>query len=848
MDRGAPAEPLSWLILPAAAMLLASALSLPSQPYTGLTLRGDEVMAVVPDSPGDIAGIRTGDRLEATSRRADDLQGPLAGARPGHAVELMRRREDRLERLDLFPIRPPPGERRMLAALFAVASGFVLLGGLVWSERRDRLTRPFYLLCLAFAVLLAPPPALRSAAWSMIHELVYTTATLALPALCIHFFALFPEPRAPRGRLAAGTAIGYGIAAVLILGWVAALGMRAAGSPPAAPVLGLLQAAAAVWFASGLLLAVAIFVRSYLRAESDDARRRLRVALVGTALGLGPLAALTVWRNLAPDVSVPGERLAVVLTLLVPLSFTWATVIHRVFDFRVAVRAAVAAGVLALTGGAVYVAGELATALSGDGADYGGLSLALVGLGAALAAPARPLGRAFGRVVLPWSESRPLSETLSVDALRGATRGEVLEQATAALTSELRLQLCLALVFDSAGSVQGFGPGGPIEHPPRIEPRMFRALLGREGIATLDDLPWSAGDRQTLQGLGVSWLMAVGDASRPVGVLLGRRLAGPWLDRREVEMVSRFVRLLSLALENLSLRHAARTHGELDRELALAGAIQTHLLPRRAPVYPTLDCAAATLSCEAVGGDYYDFVERGTRELTLVVGDAAGKGVPAALRLAGVQARFKSEVMRGQDPGSLLQTFNLELARHQHPENFVGLVCARIDVRAGQVLLANAGLEPPLLRRRSGAWESMAVGGVLLGVDAEADYPEARADLLAGDMVLIYTDGLTEARRGDELFGTERVREVVDRNAHRRAGDLVQALIQAARSFTDRPLDDLTVVVLKQLADPPTIAARPHPLRNGSSPPAWLPIAIGETTEAVSPARAANPRAADPIG
>jgi len=313
-------------------------------------------------------------------------------------------------------------------------------------------------------------------------------------------------------------------------------------------------------------------------------------------------------------------------------------------------------------------------------------------------------------------------------------------------------------------------------------------------------------------------------------------------------MVSRFVRLLSLALENLSLRHAARTHGELDRELALAGAIQTHLLPRRAPVYPTLDCAAATLSCEAVGGDYYDFVERGTRELTLVVGDAAGKGVPAALRLAGVQARFKSEVMRGQDPGSLLQTFNLELARHQHPENFVGLVCARIDVRAGQVLLANAGLEPPLLRRRSGAWESMAVGGVLLGVDAEADYPEARADLLAGDMVLIYTDGLTEARRGDELFGTERVREVVDRNAHRRAGDLVQALIQAARSFTDRPLDDLTVVVLKQLADPPTIAARPHPLRNGSSPPAWLPIAIGETTEAVSPARAANPRAADPIG
>jgi hypothetical protein len=230
----------------------------------------------------------------------------------------------------------------MLAALFAVASGRAAHQARL-GERRDWLRDLLYA-CLAFAVLLAPPPMLQSASWSMAHELLYTTATLALPALCVHFFALFPEPRAPRGRVAAGTVTAYAIAALLTLGWVVALLLRAAGHGPGAPLLGLLQSAAAVWFASGLLLAVALFARSYLRAGSDDARRRLRVALVGTALGLGPLAALIVWRNLAPDMAVPGERLAVVLTLLVPLSFTWATVIHRVFDFRVAVRAAVAPG------------------------------------------------------------------------------------------------------------------------------------------------------------------------------------------------------------------------------------------------------------------------------------------------------------------------------------------------------------------------------------------------------------------------------------------------------------------------------------------------------------------------
>src|SRR5262245_36068900 len=152
MDRGAPAEPLSWLILPAVAMLMASAISLPSQPYTGLTLRGDEVMAVVPLGPGAMAGLAPGDKLEGSGQSGDEVQGPLAGARPGQPLELVRRRGRDVREVALVPIRPPPGERRMMAAFFAVASGFVLLGGWVWSERRDRLTRPFYALCLAFAV------------------------------------------------------------------------------------------------------------------------------------------------------------------------------------------------------------------------------------------------------------------------------------------------------------------------------------------------------------------------------------------------------------------------------------------------------------------------------------------------------------------------------------------------------------------------------------------------------------------------------------------------------------------------------------------------------------------------
>jgi serine phosphatase RsbU (regulator of sigma subunit) len=535
------------------------------------------------------------------------------------------------------------------------------------------------------------------------------------------------------------------------------------------------------------------------------------------------------------------------MTLLVPLSFTWATVIHRIFDFRVALRAAVAATLLSVIAGAVYVAGELATLLSSDRADYGGFSLAMVGLAASLAGPARPLARALGRSLLPLREERPLSETLSVDALgSGATRGEVLTRATAALTEGLKLDRCLALDVGDADPAQQWGPDGdrPCE-PPHLGRVLLASLTGPPSPTSLDEVDLAASDREALRKCGVHWVLPVITKEPAVLLLLGRRLAGPWLDRRETETLVRFARHIALALENVALRHSARTHGELDRELALAGEIQAHLLPRRAPVYPTLDCAAATLSSEQVGGDYYDFVERSSRELTLVVGDAAGKGVPAALRLAGVQARFHTEALRGQEPGPLLRALNLELAYHGHPENFVGLLCARIDVRAGRVHLANAGLEPPLLRRRTGGWEVMDAGGLLLGVRPDAEYPDARIELRAGDLVLIYTDGLTEARRGEEMFGVPRIRAVVDRNAHRRASDIVQALIHEVRSFADQRLDDLTVVTLKQLADPPGV---PRRAKSGSSPLEWRPIRLDETAEVVSPARAANPRAADPKG
>lgn len=811
MDRGPLSLVLSGLLLVVGASVALTALSLPMQPFSGLSLNGRRVVAVMEDGPAERAGIHPGDHIGLAEPAGPlaRVRGPLARALPGVPLELEIEREGRRGRITLVPAHLPEAERRLRAALLAVGCGFLLLGGWVWSERRDRMTRTFLLLCLAFAWLLAPLPYPDWPLVGLVHEIVLSGASVLLPALFIHFFALFPESRQARGRLAAWVTAGYLVAATLFAASLAALVLDATGPDGATALQQLVQIAAALWFALGLLLALATFTRSYLRASSPDTRRRLRVVLAGTALGVGPLAGLIVVRNLFPEIEFPGERWTVALTLLVPASFAWAAVVHRIFDFRVAVRSGVLVLVLAAAGVLAYFGSEwLAGRLWPDlGASLAGGSLAFIALAAALVGPAHPWLRSLGQERLEAAPGLAPQVTPEAGATDAASAG-LLGDACAMLVRTLGLDGCTAwLVRDGeahlaawCGTRAGVVPGRAL----------LEAGLARRVPIQVDELPLARSERAALDAAGVRWVMVAGPGTWRALLALGNRLTGPWFSTRELVDLEAGAAHLEIALENAELRLAATTRTALDRSLREAGRIQSHYLPRRVPVYPTLDCAAAALACEPVGGDYYDFVEGDDRTFTLAVGDARGHGVPAALTLAGVQARFRSEAKRRLEPRDLLHRLNHELVQLDHPENFVGLLCAHFDARAGRVSFANAGLTPPLVRRADGRFEEITEASVLLGVSPGAEYRNASLQLGAGDVVLVYTDGLTEAQRGNELFGLERVRAVLDRHAGRRAGDILRALLQAVREWADRPLDDLTVVVVKQL-----IAAR-----NGARPAA----------------------------
>jgi sigma-B regulation protein RsbU (phosphoserine phosphatase) len=811
MERGLVNRWLTWLMVPATVALVVSALTLSRHAYTGVSLQGDRVATVQPGGPGARADLRPGDRVRPGpgSPPLSLLDSdPLRGASPGTPLALRRERGLASATVWVAPEPLPDGERRYRAFLLAIASVFVLLAGWVWSERRDHLTRVFLLLGLAFAAMLAPPPWLPPGGWQVLYDLGVTAAQLYVAVLFMHFFALFPDP-APRPRARWLVHGGYAIATALLLSLIVVVAESEWGAGRWRGALGALEDAHIALFTAGMLGGLVLFAGSFARARDADARRRLRVAFFGTVLGAAPFAAIVVWRNLSPGAALPGDRLVVASTLFVPASFAWAISIHRVFDFRVALRAAVTLAVLAALGFALYAAGEWMAASwwPALGRDVSGVSLAFLVLVAALAGPSRARVGALGARVVPIAGEVSLASWAPADAAARAEGPEaMLGEACECVRQALRLDGCAALVADAGGphlaARAGSAPAAADAALAALG-RGFLEAMGRQaGPRALRESELAADDHDALELAGVHWTLPVPGVPVAAVLLLGRRFAGAWLDRAEARDLDRLAHHLGVALENSELRREARHHASFARELREAHHVQVHRLPRRTPVYPTLDCAAVTLSMESVGGDYYDFVEAGGRDFTLAVGDAAGHGVPAALVLAGVQSRFRDLARGSRQPGDLLEALNHDLVAHEQPDRFMGLLCARVDVSRAIVRFANAGLTPPLVRRADGSLEELRESGLLLGVSGAAAYGTAAVELDAGDVVLVYTDGLTEASRGGRMFGVEGVRAVLDGHAHRRATDLLEELLAAVRAWADEPLDDLTLVVLKQLARP----------------------------------------------
>lgn len=263
----------------------------------------------------------------------------------------------------------------------------------------------------------------------------------------------------------------------------------------------------------------------------------------------------------------------------------------------------------------------------------------------------------------------------------------------------------------------------------------------------------------------------------------------------------------------LALRFRSYVHGkQLEQQLELARKVQMDLLPKEPLSGGKVDIAAACEPAWQVGGDFYDFYENPSGRITMVLGDVAGKGLPAALLMSMIHGavRTSSALIDSMSLEEATRRLNDLICVRTSVERFVTMFWCQYDVERGLLCYVNAGHLAPFLVRRndSGGIEALRLteGGPVLGVIPGAAYRQAEERFRPGDALVLFSDGVVEAvNEAEQEFGEERLAELVRRNAHRPAAELQEAILEALRAFTgdSEQQDDITLLVVRAGAPVP---------------------------------------------
>jgi serine phosphatase RsbU (regulator of sigma subunit) len=272
--------------------------------------------------------------------------------------------------------------------------------------------------------------------------------------------------------------------------------------------------------------------------------------------------------------------------------------------------------------------------------------------------------------------------------------------------------------------------------------------------------------------------------------------------REDLNLLTVMANVAAIRIEHARLNEIEETERAMAKEMHQAALIQERLLGT-APAVQGLDIAAKTVASRAVGGDYYDFIKYPDGRVALMVGDVAGKGMPAALLMSSLQARVHVVFEEPDDLAKKMARLNKSTCANCPDNRFITFFACIADPQTGDVVYTNAGHNPPLVVRANGEFEMVqGAGGMILGILPMAQYQEAHVRLDPGDTLVLFSDGVTEeADPQDNQFGEERLAKLVASLHNRPASEIVQEIHRAVREFTQgaAAADDITVVVARRL-------------------------------------------------
>ena len=273
-----------------------------------------------------------------------------------------------------------------------------------------------------------------------------------------------------------------------------------------------------------------------------------------------------------------------------------------------------------------------------------------------------------------------------------------------------------------------------------------------------------------------------------------------------LDILTTLASVASIRVENASLLDERMNRERMERELELATEIQQRFQPAGPPIVEGYEFQGISFSCYEIGGDYYDFIPRHDGKMLVALGDVSGKGTSASLLMSSLHAAVHGQVAAKTPLDKMVTSVNVYLAENTPANRFITLFVAELEPATGELTFINAGHNPPLIGRADGTIEMLESGGLPLGLMPFAEYEPGSAQLNPGDVLVIYSDGVSEANNlAEDEFGMDRLQAVVKANVGQSASGIRDKVEAALSDFTGTaaPNDDITLVIVKKLKATP---------------------------------------------
>jgi phosphoserine phosphatase RsbU/P len=271
--------------------------------------------------------------------------------------------------------------------------------------------------------------------------------------------------------------------------------------------------------------------------------------------------------------------------------------------------------------------------------------------------------------------------------------------------------------------------------------------------------------------------------------------------KHDVQLVDHFASQAAVSIERARLYRRLVTSQKIDQQLTIARDIQQSFLPESNPNLTGYSICGANIPSEQVGGDYYDFIRIVEGQMGITIGDVSGKGIPAALIMASFRASLIAEIRNNYSIRTICRKVNSLLCESTNPETYVTAIYGVLDSKNHIFTFANCGHNPPFLLRADGTVEYLREGGPILGLSTDSKYEERPLFLNVGDIVVLYTDGVTEVfDEKEKEFGMDGLIALVKKHQKDSAVDIQRAILDTTRAYASQShvYDDLTMVVLKR--------------------------------------------------